>query len=187
MLKKIGILGMAAALLAANGAQADESRGLTLGVGGMRTEFDLNPDHAFGLTGSDRATGWQTFVGWRFNQFIAVEGLYADSGSGSAPFLGGSTLQYDAKSYGLSAVGSLPIGEAFAVYARAGYVRGEADIDIRTSTSSSSVPTDSDETALIGVGLRTVLDGAQIRLEYDRADFELTDTQLISLSVAWIF
>jgi hypothetical protein len=38
-----------------------------------------------------------------------------------------------------------------------------------------------------GAGVWGLLDGAQVRLEYSRADFDLLDAEVISLNVAWLF
>jgi outer membrane immunogenic protein len=166
-------------------AHADEESGLTFGVGITRNSFDLNADATSGLGGSDDSTGFNVFAGWRFNRYLSLEAIYLDAGDVERE-VQDITINLDGKGYGASLMGTLPIAESFAVYARAGMMRGE--LDARASGPGGSIRfKTSDEEFWYGAGIWGLLDGAQVRLEYTKADFELVDTDQLSLSIAWMF
>lgn len=165
-------------------ALADQERGVTFGVGVGRNDYSLNPD-AVGADGSFNTTGWQAFGGYRFSRYIAAEAAYLDGGSQSNT-VSGVRAKLDQSAYGASALGTLPFAESFAVYARAGLLHG----DIRASLCDSTGcvrDKESDQSFWYGVGLWGLLDGAQVRLEYSRASFDLMDAEVTSLSIAWLF
>jgi hypothetical protein len=170
---------------AAAGAVADESRGFTFGVGVAETYYDLNPSATGGFTGKDRATGWETFAGYRFNRYVAVEATYFDGGEIRENVPGGN-VKFTAKGYGGSVLGTLPVGESFAFFARAGYVFGEHKLRASGLTGTAVARSD-DDTALVGAGIMTKMDVVHVRLEYDQADFELLDAGRVSLNLAWLF
>jgi OmpA-OmpF porin, OOP family len=164
---------------------ADAERGATFGLGVSRNKYELNPASAFGLNGSDSATGWDVFAGYRLNRFLGFEANYFDGGSVNTA-IGNSTVRLDGKGFGASVLGSFPIGEAFAVYGRAGYMKGELEL-VASGPGGTAAADDDDEAPIFGAGIRTMLDGAQIRLEYDRVEFDAIDVARVSLSVAWLF
>jgi OOP family OmpA-OmpF porin len=173
-------------VLATLPAWANEERGPTFGLGAAYTNYDLNPGGAFGLRGSDHSIGWEAFGGYRFSRYIAVEASYLDGGHVDLSLLG-ADVRLSGKAYGASAVGSLPIGDSgFAVFGRAGYMRG--DLKVRaTGPGGSATGKDNDSKPIFGAGLRVMLDGAHLRLEYDRIDWDAFDSERISLNVAWLF
>jgi hypothetical protein len=172
--------------LASLPALADVERGPTFGVGAAYHNYDLNPEDAFGFRGSDHAYGWEAFGGWRFNRFVAVEASYLNGGHVNLNILG-ADVRLSGKAYGASAVGSLPIGDSgFAFFGRAGYMRG--DLKIRASGPGGSASgKDHDSKPIFGAGVRAMIDGAHLRLEYDRIDWDAFDSERISLNVAWLF
>src|SRR5688500_6895277 len=94
-------------------AQADENRGFTFGIGASRNDYELDPDYA-GAPLKDKDTGFTFFVGYRFLPYLAVEGHYFDGGSAEWTFQD-LALSIDAKAYGASVMGSLPLGRNFAL------------------------------------------------------------------------
>ena len=176
---------MVIAALATSAVYADQEKGFAFGIGAASNRYDLNPSQAAGLSGSDRATGWEVFGSYRFNRYAAVEATYLDGGAVDIDYLT-ARIHLDGKAYGGSVVGSLPIGDSFAVFGRAGYMKG--DLKLRaTGPGGTASATDSDEAPIVGAGFRTMFDGAQIRLEYDRIDFDAMDVDRVSLSIAWLF
>jgi OmpA-OmpF porin, OOP family len=165
-------------------AHADENRGFTFGVGASRNDYEL--DEAFvGAPLKDDSFGYSFFAGYRFLPYLAVEGHYFEGGSAEWSFtdLG---LKIDTKAYGASVMGTLPLGHGFGLFARAGFLHAEMEADIIEEGEAFWAKDSSDE-PFYGVGARAMLDGAQVRLEYLQSEFELLDTRIIQLSVAWLF
>jgi len=182
MLKK-GLLTIAL-LTATAAAQADETRGFEFGLGAARNDFTLDRDY-FGAELKDKTTGYSALFGYRFAPQFAVEGHYFDGGKAewSVP---GVRLTLKSKAYGASALGTLPLGESFGVFARVGYLHGE--LETRATIDGDLFGEDTnDNEPFYGVGVRTMMEGAQVRLEYNKVDFDIVDTQQYQLSVVWQF
>lgn len=135
MFKKISA---AVALVAASaGAFAAEAPSFYAGIAGTSTEID----------GFDRETGYGAFIGYKFNQSIAIEGGYyrvADTDVRVGALTGNATIdQLD-----ISVIGTLPLSNGFDVYGRLGYTRLEAEADIAGFTGKEH-----DNNALYGLGL----------------------------------
>jgi OOP family OmpA-OmpF porin len=166
-------------LLSAMGAHADERRGFEAGLGISRADFEV--DNVL----KDHELSYSAFVGYRFIPQLAVEAHYFKTGK--AGWVGqNASLEIGGRAYGVSALGQLPIGEYFAVTARAGYLRGELDADSRFNNLLIR-ETLEESSPFYGVGVRTMLDNSEIRLEYLRTDFDVVEIDLVQLSVAWLF
>ena len=77
------------------------------------------------IEGVDREAGYGAFLGYKFNESIAIEGGYhrlADTEFG--------TTNVTIDQVDLSLLGSLPLSNGFDVYGRLGYNRLEADADV---------------------------------------------------------
>jgi hypothetical protein len=182
MLRK-GLLALAL-VTATAAAHAGETRGLEFGLGVTRNDFTLDRD-SFGVALKDRTTGYSALFGYRFMPQLAVEGHYFDGGKAewSVP---GVRLSLKSKAYGASVLGTLPVGESFGIFARAGYLHGE--LETRASIDGDLFGEDTnDNKPFYGVGVRTMMEGAQVRLEYNNADFDIVDTKQYQLSVVWLF
>ena len=135
MFKKIAA---AAALVAASGAAfAVEPQPFYAGIDVGSTKIE----------GVDREGGYGAFLGYKFNQSVAIEGGYhrlADTEFRSGPVRGDVTVDQIA----LSVVGTLPLSNGFDVYGRLGYNRLEAEADVAGFTGKEH-----DSNALYGLGL----------------------------------
>lgn len=128
----------AAALLAASAASfAAEAPSFYAGAAGTSTEID----------GFDRESGYGAFLGYKFNQSIAIEAGYyrvADSEYGSGPLRADVSVdQAD-----LSVIGTLPLSNGFDLYGRLGVARLEAKADVAGYRGKEH-----DTNALYGLGL----------------------------------
>lgn len=130
--------------------------GLYLGAGGGLSKSEIDSS---GFSGSldDKDTGWKVFAGYQFNQYIAIEGGYYDLGKvtfngvlTTGPVTSGS---FKSKAYALSAVGSLPVGDSFALLARLGLARGDQKGTVIVGGVGASASDDSTEFTY-GLGLR---------------------------------
>jgi OOP family OmpA-OmpF porin len=129
------------------------------------------------------ATGYKIIAGWRFLDWLAVEGNYVDFGSGDDR-VAGDRIETEADGISLSAVGFLPVGPVD-LFARVGAVDWSADL----SSSSPSVGRASDDGTDLtyGIGAQFRVWSLSIRAEYEMFDISDADVDLISVGVTWTF
>lgn len=132
---------------------------LYAGIAGTSSEID----------GFDREGGYGAFIGYKFNQSIAIEGGYyrvADTEYRAGALRADLTLdQID-----LSVIGTLPLSNGFDVYGRLGYARLEAEADIAGNSGKEH-----DSGAVYGLGLGyTFSPVVHGRLEVQRPSSDIT-------------
>jgi OOP family OmpA-OmpF porin len=117
MFKKIAA---AAALLVASGAAfAVEPFALYAGVDVSSTKVE----------DVDRDSGFGAFIGYKFNETIAVEGGYHRLADKDYR-IGALRADVTVDQLDLSVIGTLPLSSGFDVYGRLGYNRLTADVDV---------------------------------------------------------
>jgi OmpA-OmpF porin, OOP family len=156
-------------------ARADEKHGLYIGAGaGYGTQqFDISTEEF-----KDNTTTWKAFVGYRFMRFIGAEAAYVDFGKASDTLNGGNTV--DAKTHGetLEVTGTLPLGDFFEIYGKAGYLWWNTDLSGQSQSDSSS-----GNDPVYGAGARVIIAKKfGIRLEYEK--FKIKDTKDVYLTTA---
>jgi len=138
-----------------------------------------------GLGGGDfssDATAFKVIAGWRFLDWLSIEGNYVDLGSADER-VDGDRFEVDASGLSLSAVGFLPIGPVD-LFARVGAINWDADFSFEGVDAGSDDGTD----LTYGVGAQFRVWGLSLRAEYEQFDIEDADTvDLISLGVTWTF
>jgi len=127
------------------------------------------------------ATGYKIIAGWRFLDWLAVEGNYVDFGSGDDR-VEGTKIETEADGISLSAVGFLPVGPVD-LFARVGAVDWSADISSPGIGSGGDDGTD----LTYGVGAQFRVWSLSIRAEYEMFDVSDADLDMISLGVTWTF
>jgi OOP family OmpA-OmpF porin len=127
------------------------------------------------------ATGYKIIAGWRFLDWLAVEGNYVDFGSGDDR-VAGTKIETEADGISLSAVGFLPVGPVD-LFARVGAVDWSADISSPGIGSGSDDGTD----LTYGIGAQFRVWSLSIRAEYEMFDVSDADLDMISLGVTWTF
>ena len=196
---QLSTLAAALALISTPALAADE--GFYVGAGAGIFSADLG-DIAPGIGFDEDDTGFRGFGGWQFHNNFAVELGYVDGGKASATIgdidLIGieADLDISVSGFDLSLVGSLPLGETFFAFGRAGVIKWDADLDavlreddgeggvITTSESAS----ESGEDLMYGAGFGMNLgDNAEVRLEYTFYDLSDVDGDFISASFVWRF
>lgn len=85
------------------------------------------------LASSDSATAWSLDFGYRFNAYFALEGGYTDFGTANSTFTTTSpnaSYAVDTKVRGetLDALGILPVGGGFTLFAKAGLLHYKSDV-----------------------------------------------------------
>jgi len=146
--------------------------GASVGQSGLEIDdFDYDAD----------STGYKLIAGWRFLDWLAIEGNYIDFGSGDDTVLG-SKIETEADGVSLSAVGFLPIGPVD-LFARVGVVDWSADLSSPGFASESDDGTD----LAYGVGAQFRVWSLSIRAEYEMFDIDDADVDMISVGVTWTF
>jgi opacity protein-like surface antigen len=127
------------------------------------------------------STGFKAIAGWRFLDWLAVEGNYVDLGSADDT-IEDVKIEADVSGISLSAVGFLPVGPVD-LFARVGAINWDADVSALGETFS-----DDGTDLTYGVGAQFRVWSLSIRAEYEQFDVDAADTvDLISLGVTWTF
>jgi OOP family OmpA-OmpF porin len=132
------------------------------------------------FSGAKESTAYSIFGGYSFNEYIAGELAYTDFGSADTN-VSGTSLKGNATS--VAAVGSLPLGKDFSLFAKLGYASTKAE-----ATGGSSESKD-DVTYGIGAQFNATRD-IGIRLGYDSfkvGKTETKDSNFVSLGVLFKF
>lgn len=154
-----------------------------------------------GLTSStstdDTDTGWKAFAGYRIMKYLAVEGAYTNFGEATAtsiitaPGAGVVNSKIEAESWTVSALGILPLGDKFSLFARLGVNLWDIDVSATgTGTGGTASASDSDDGTdwVYGVGAAyNLTKNLSVRGEWERYDFDDGDVDLLSAGVSWNF
>ena len=120
------------------------------------------------------STAYRLTVGWRFSDYLAVEAGYHNFGDFDQTFDSSGTLidvSLKADGFTFGGVGSLPLGDRFALFARAGAFFWDGDADINNVTQA----TPEDTNLYVGVGARLALT-ERLSLTADASRYDLDDT-----------
>jgi len=147
--------------------------GLYIGVVSTQTFVD---EHGF----DEDDTGGKLFAGYRFNNYIALEGGYYDFGE-----IGSHNNQVDINGFSLAAIGSLPVSSNLSLFAKVGAHNWDADA--RGSVADHFSET-GDTDAFYGLGVDYVVsENWQVRGEVERYEVEDFDIDSISLGISYNF
>jgi OOP family OmpA-OmpF porin len=112
-------------------AQAGPYLGGALGQSTLKEWCDTGGSTSATLAAcEDTDTGWKLLGGYRFNRYLAAEASYIDWGEVTATVRSGTQtvgVKASQHSYGLAAVGTLPMGERFEVFGKAGFLLTEQE------------------------------------------------------------
>jgi OOP family OmpA-OmpF porin len=130
----------------------------------------------------DEDTAFTVFGGYQFNKYFGLEAGYADFGK-IEPDVAGPALEGDSAYF--TAVGTLPITDRFAAYAKAGLHRWNVDTSLPGLTGNDD---DSGTDPTYGLGAQyRFTDRVALRGEYSRFEVEDTDADLAQLQVRFDF
>ena len=131
----------------------------------------------------DTDTGWKLLGGYRFNRYLAAEASYIDWGEVTATVRSGTQtvgVKASQHSYGVAAVGILPVGEHLELFGKAGFLLTEQE-----TTATRTVNRDDTEFHY-GVGVKYPF----TRNWAVRGEWEKTDklkVELLSIGLEYRF
>ena len=155
-----------------------------------------------GIDFDEDDTGFRAFGGWQFHKNFGVELGYVDGGSASATVgdidVDGieADINVDVSGIDLFLTGTMPIGESFYAFAKAGMVSWDADLDavIREDDGEGGVietelsASDSGEDPAYGAGFGFNLgENAKVQVDYTFYDVGEVDADFLAASVLWKF
>ncbi|MDH5619528.1 MAG: porin family protein [Gammaproteobacteria bacterium] len=129
------------------------------------------------------STAYRITAGWRFSDYLAVEGGYHNFGDFEQPFnIAGTPTDVSLKADGftIGGIGSLPLGDRFALFARAGAFFWDGDADINNVTQAKP----EDTNLYLGAGARLAL-SERLSLTADASRYDLDDTSSTVFSVGF--
>jgi OmpA-OmpF porin, OOP family len=204
---------VAAAVLAAGAAGSLQAAELDayLGAGGGAARTDataadleaaLSARGYSARAGMDRSdTGFKVFGGLRLNRYFGAEIGYVDLGKvtsivdatvGDPGALVADVAQvhpYSVSGLTLSGVAALPLGQSFTLFAKAGLLRWDADIEAQLVPAGSPRADRgaSGTDATFGIGLRWAPARWGVQAEWERFRTDRNDIDLASMSVIYRF
>jgi OOP family OmpA-OmpF porin len=168
---KIKRILVAAALWALTPVTAFADSGLILAASVGSAELSEDFD---GFDVDASSTAYRLTVGWRFSDYLAVEAGYHNFGDFDQTLdISGTPIDVSLKADGFTfgGVGSLPLGDRFGLFARAGAFFWDGDADINNVTQA----TPEDTNLYLGVGARLALT-ERLSLTADASRYDLDDT-----------
>jgi len=201
---KKSICASATALVLMSAQAMAAETGFYAGVGGgvFGVDADVDLDEEITSSFDEDDTGFRAFGGWNFTKNFAAELGYLDGGTANGTIgdidVDGAEadIDLDASGVDLSFVGTLPLGDRFFVFGRAGLIAWDADLDAvitfddgegGTETEEISA-SDSGEDPLYGAGFGVNFgENAAVRVEYTFYDLGDVDGDFASASFVWKF
>lgn len=175
------VLGFAAATAFATVAAAQDAGYY---IGGAIGQMEADGDCPAGATCDQKDSGWKIFGGYKFNRNFAVEGSYGDFGEVTLSG-GGVTAKGELTSWGIAAVGMLPIGEQFSLFGKVGLNLTKQKITA-TGPGGSALEQDDGSELNFGFGaLFHAMPQLGVRLEWER--LEKSEVDMISIGVQYRF
>ncbi len=134
-------------------------------------------------------TAYKFFAGYRLNRFLAFELDYVNLGEPSGNVVPGFNVDSSVDGFAPYVVGTIPLGQFFEVYGRAGYYFYDATRGV-TDTLDNRVEFDEEsEDFVYGAGVgANIGEKFNVRFEYEKFDIEgLDDTDALWLTAGWRF
>jgi OmpA-OmpF porin, OOP family len=136
----------------------------------------------------DTDSAWKLLGGYRFNRQFAIEATYIDWGEvaanvnlGVPPAVEVAASQH---SYGLAAVGTLPVGERFELFGKAGFLQNEQETR-RVRPNPSTLQRD-ESGFHYGLGAKYALTNSwAVRGEWEKT--EKLDVEMLSIGLEYRF
>ena len=173
---------VAIAVLTPVTALADDGLFIAAGIGSADLSesfdgFDVDAD----------STAYRVAVGWRFNDYLAVDAGYQNFGRFDQTFDVAGTptdVSLTADGFTIGGVGSLPLSDRMSLFARAGAFFWDGDAEINNVTAA----TPEDTNFYFGVGMRFGLtDRLSATVDGSRYDLDGTSSTVLSVGLNFGF
>lgn len=155
-------------------------------IGGSVGSASLTEDFD-GFSVDADSTAFRIIAGWQFNDYFSVEGGYHNFGAFEQTFdIDGEPVDVDLKADGftLGATGTVPLGEKFALYGRAGSFFWDGDAEI--NNVSQAQPEDTN--LYLGAGAKyAISDRFSLVGDWTRYALEDSQSDVVSLGVTLNF
>jgi OmpA-OmpF porin, OOP family len=115
----------------------------------------------------DNDTVWKLFGGYQLNRFLGYELALSDMGERSATLAGIGAVRARFRFFEMALTGTLPLGERFAAYGKAGIFMWDVDYDLPPGFNGSADSHGNDYTFALGVKYHFTRSFA-LRLEWQR-------------------
>ena len=148
----------------------------SIGSAELSEEFD-------GFDVDADSTAYRLTVGWRFNDYLAVDGGYHNFGRFDQTFdIEGTSTEVSLKADGftLGVVGSLPLGNRWSLFARSGAFFWDGDADINSVTAA----TPEDTNFYFGTGVRlAMIEKLSLTADGSRYDLDNASSTVFSVGI----
>ncbi|MCU0291616.1 MAG: outer membrane beta-barrel protein [Thermoanaerobaculaceae bacterium] len=182
-IKTLLVLTAVATLLALPAAAADN--GFYLGLSAGQAELNTGDLGTTEVEGN--ANAYKLFAGYRFLNFLAVEGAYVDLGSAEDDQEGTSThYEADVNGFELQGMAFLPLGIAD-IFVKAGLFNWNADLEGIIAGEPDSVSADGTD-PVYGAGFQLRFKSFAVRAEVEYFDVEkANDVYMYSIGASYTF
>jgi len=186
---------LAIAVVVLGAAPAAHARGFYVGGSLGQTSADMGFGSSTpGISVDDSDTGFKLLGGYNIVKYFAVEGSWVDvagiSMEASDPLLGTMSASAEADGFAFEAVGILPIGKRFQLFADYGMYMWDGTTTVSASDplipSFSASDDGSDPTYGLGFGW-SVIERGTLRFEAERYEIETMDVDMYSVGFTYSF
>lgn len=182
-----GMTLLAVLSLASGVAHAERSPGFYVGasIGQGTLDFDDSDFTVAGLDDSD--TAYKVYAGFTFNEFISLEAAYIDAGAPTET-IGRFTIRYDLTAINVSAIGHLPLTEAFELFGKAGLTSYDYDGEQRVNGVLIGTTSDRDQDVSYGFGAAYSFGVPfEVRAEYEFIEIDSGSYDMVSVGGVYKF
>lgn len=168
-------------LLASTAVLAETQPGFYVGAGVGKASIEVDDT---GFDADD--TAFKVFGGYNFNQYFAVEATYFDGGKPDERF-GSGVVEAATDGVNASAVGRLPIGDVFSLFAKVGFASYDVEVTTRIRNATVFSATGSDEDLSYGIGGAFDFGSFELRGEYEAIDISDGSFNVLTLNGLYKF
>jgi OOP family OmpA-OmpF porin len=155
-------------------------------VGGSVGSSSLSNDFD-GFEVDTDSTAFRLIAGWQLNDFFSLEGGYHNFGELEQSFIDDGDpidISLQADGFTLGGTGSIPLGETFALFGRAGAFFWDGDAEINDITEARP----EDTNLYYGGGAKfAITDRFSLLGDWTRYELEDTESDVISLGFTYRF
>jgi OmpA-OmpF porin, OOP family len=127
------------------------------GIGSARPTVDKGSVEFHTQDWSPDVSTWRVFAGYQISENFGAESGYVNLGKARVATEGGDFFETTMTGFDVTSVASLPIGKAFAVFARGGLVFWQSDIKYRFTALGEGGKKKSGSNLMVSFGARYAL------------------------------